>query len=56
MIDIFIGINQSINSTGIVIQVYDNKLKLEENFFILTNKTTKKAKEISESLNNFEYL
>jgi len=56
MIDIFIGIDQSINSTGISIQVYDNKLRLEEKFFILTNKTTKKAKEISESLNNFEYL
>lgn len=56
MINIFIGIDQSINSTGLTILVYDNQIKIEEKFYIITNKTTKKAKEISEQINNFEYI
>ena len=56
MINIFIGIDQSINSTGLTIQVYDNDIKIKEYFYIITNKTSKKAKEISLGINNFEYI
>ena len=55
--EIFIGIDQSINSTGITIQKYqDNKL-IKENFYIIhKDKFTKKEKEAEDTLNNFNYI
>lgn len=55
--EIFIGIDQSINSTGITIQCFDKKDKIKENFFIIKpNKLTKNEIKVSEKLDNFEYL
>lgn len=54
--EIYIGIDQSINSTGINIKKYDNNILIKEHFYIITNKTTKKALKYSESLDNFDYI
>lgn len=54
--EIFIGIDQSINSTGITVQIYENTNKIFEHFYIICNKVTKKAKKSEESLNNFDYI
>lgn len=53
----FIGIDPSINSTGICIQKYDGDKKLSENFIILTGerKLTKREKNANDTLFVFEY-
>ena len=60
----FIGIDPSINSTGICVQKYDGELKISENFIILKpgdrNKPeskwlTRKENIANESFSNFQY-
>ena len=51
----FVGIDPSINSTGITILVYDDNVLLDEYFFIIKpNKLTKKEENIS--IDNFQYI
>ena len=55
--DIFIGIDQSINSTGITIKKFENEKKIDELFYIIKpNKLTKNEIKASETINNFEYI
>ena len=55
--EIYIGIDQSINSTGITIQKFENNKLIEKKFYIIHNsKLTKKEIIAQESLNNFEYV
>ena len=55
--EIYIGIDQSINSTGICVKLYENKDTLiKEHFYIITHKVTKKALAYSEKLDNFDYI
>lgn len=52
--DIYVGIDPSINSTGICILTYKNNELYKENFYIVKpNKLTKKEQQIS--IKNFEY-
>lgn len=53
---LFIGIDQSINSTGLCIKIYNNDSLVKEHFYIITNKVTKKALKYSETLSNFDYI
>lgn len=53
--NVFIGIDPSINSTGLTILKYDNNKLVNEKFFIIKpNKLTKKEEKIS--IKNFKYL
>ena len=54
--NLYIGIDQSINSTGICIKLYDDKILVKKHFYIITNKVTKKALTYSETLDNFDYI
>ncbi len=55
--EIYIGIDQSINSTGITIQKFDNNNLIDKKFYIIHNsKLTKKETIAQEELNNFEYV
>lgn len=54
--EIYIGIDQSINSTGICVKLYDDKKLVKEHFYIITSKVTKKALIYSETLSNFNYI
>lgn len=55
--DIFIGIDQSINSTGITIQKFESEKKISENFYIIKpNKLTKKEQKAQDNIENFEYV
>lgn len=55
--EIYVGIDQSINSTGICVKLYENKDTLtKEHFYIITHKVTKKALSYSEKLDNFDYI
>ena len=62
-VDFFIGIDQSINSTGITFQVYgktDSILKyglLEKHFYIITSKDklTKKEEKAQITYKDFDY-
>ena len=54
--NLYIGIDQSINSTGICIKLYDDKILVKEHFYIITSKVTKKALTYSETLDNFDYI
>ena len=53
--NVFIGIDPSINSTGLTILKYDNNELINEKFFIIKpNKLTKREEKIS--IRNFKYL
>lgn len=53
----FIGIDPSLNSTGLCFQLYDNKDKIYEKFYIVKpDKLTKKEKTSSESILVFDYV
>ena len=55
--DIFIGIDPSINSTGVCIQQFDNGVSIKENFYIVVpNSITKRAKNVADSLDCFSYV
>lgn len=55
--NIFIGIDPSMNSTGLVIQFYDGDTKIKENFYIIKpDKLTKKEKIAQEKYLYFDYI
>ena len=55
--EIFIGIDQSINSTGITLQKFENNIKVKEHFYIIhQNKFTKKEEKANNELDNFDYI
>lgn len=58
MIDIYVGIDPSINSTGITCIAYDNNVKVDEKFYIIKpDKLTKRESEAEEkNIKIFEYI
>ena len=55
--EIYIGIDQSINSTGVCVKCYASKTDLvKEHFYIITHKVTKKAMACADTLDNFDYI
>ena len=55
--EIFIGIDQSINSTGVTVQKFEGNNKVYEHFYIICkNKFTKKEQKAQEELEMFDYL
>jgi Holliday junction resolvasome RuvABC endonuclease subunit len=56
-VKVFIGIDQSINSTGITIQKFDKEKLKDKKFYIIHNsKLTKKEMAAQQSLDSFEYI
>lgn len=54
---LYVGIDPSINSTGITIAIYENDAEVEIKFYIIKNgKLTKKESAANDSINNFEYV
>lgn len=54
---LYVGIDPSINSTGITITRYENNVEVEIKFYIIKNgKLTKKESFANDSINNFEYV
>lgn len=54
---LYVGIDPSINSTGITIAIYENDVEVEIKFYIIKNgKLTKKESFANDSINNFEYV
>lgn len=54
MNNLYVGIDPSINSSGVCL-IYDDGLQHKEEFFVITPKITKKEDALQCSLNNFEY-
>ena len=55
--EIFIGIDQSINSTGVTIQCFEREKLIQQHFYIIkTNKLTKKEKIAQENIDGFDYI
>lgn len=55
--DIYVGIDPSLNSTGICMQFYEGDQFIKDMFYIVKpNKLTKKEKEAQEKLLNFDYV
>ena len=55
--EIFIGIDQSINSTGITIQKFEDDKLIEKKFYIIHNSKLTKREQLAESsLASFEYI
>lgn len=55
--EIFIGIDQSINSTGVTVQCFEKKEMVKQYFYIIkTNKLTKKEKAAEEEIDGFNYI
>jgi len=58
-VEYFVGIDPSMNSTGLCIQKYEGNKKVHEDFFIIkpsTNKLTKKEKLAEEQCDKFKYV
>ena len=54
---LYIGIDPSINSTGITIARYENNVEAEIKFYIIKNgKLTKRESAANDSIDNFEYI
>lgn len=54
---LYVGIDPSINSTGITIARYENKVEVEIKFYIIKNgKLTKRESAANDSIDNFEYI
>ena len=55
--EIFVGIDPSLNSTGLCLQFYeDNKMVKDRYYIIKTNKLTKREQTAQETLINFDYV
>lgn len=55
--EIFVGIDQSINSTGVTVQCFDKKELIKQQFYIIKiNKLTKKEKAAEEAIDGFDYI
>lgn len=54
---LYIGIDPSINSTGITIARYENDVEVEIKFYIIKNdKLTKRESAANDAIDNFEYI
>lgn len=54
---LYVGIDPSINSTGITIARYENNVEVEIKFYIIKNgKLTKRESAVNDSIDNFEYI
>lgn len=54
---LYVGIDPSINSTGITISRYENDVEVEIKFYIIKNgKLTKRESAANDSIDNFEYI
>ena len=54
---LYVGIDPSINSTGITITRYENNVEVEIKFYIIKNgKLTKRESAANDSIDNFEYI
>ena len=54
---LYVGIDPSINSTGITIARYENNVEAEIKFYIIKNgKLTKRESAANDSIDNFEYI
>lgn len=54
---LYVGIDPSINSTGITIARYENNVEVEIKFYIIKNgKLTKREFAANDSIDNFEYI
>lgn len=54
---LYVGIDPSINSTGITIARYENDVEVEIKFYIIKNgKLTKRESAANDSIDNFEYV
>ena len=54
---LYVGIDPSINSTGITIARYENNVEAEIKFYIIKNgKLTKRESTANDSIDNFEYI
>lgn len=54
---LYVGIDPSINSTGITITRYENDVEAEIKFYIIKNgKLTKRESAANDSIDNFEYI
>lgn len=54
---LYVGIDPSINSTGITIAIYENDVEVEIKFYIIKNgKLTKRESAANDSIDNFEYV
>lgn len=54
---LYVGIDPSINSTGITIARYENDVEAEIKFYIIKNgKLTKRESATNDSIDNFEYI
>ena len=54
---LYVGIDPSINSTGITIARYENNIEAEIKFYIIKNgKLTKRESTANDSIDNFEYI
>lgn len=54
---LYVGIDPSINSTGITIARYENNVEVEIKFYIIKNgKLTKRESVANDSIDNFEYI
>ena len=54
---LYVGIDPSINSTGITIVRYENNVEVEIKFYIIKNgKLTKRESAVNDSIDNFEYI
>lgn len=54
---LYVGIDPSINSTGITIARYENNVEAEIKFYIIKNgKLTKRESAVNDSIDNFEYI
>ncbi len=56
--ELFIGVDQSINSTGVTIELYENDKLLYKHFYIVTGKTKLTARETKarSTYSNFDYV
>ena len=55
--EIFVGIDPSLNSTGVCIEFYENGEFVKDMYYIIKpNKLTKKEKDAQEKLLNFDYI
>ena len=54
---LYVGIDPSINSTGITIARYENNVEVEIKFYIIKNgKLTKRESAANDTIDNFEYI
>lgn len=54
---LYVGIDPSINSTGITIARYENNVEVEIKFYIIKNgKLTKRESAANDAIDNFEYI